>query len=162
MESSYINIAPSKICCLNFCEFGQTFLFLSAYTHVIVINNICLVPPKVIRNDEWTWELIHHYLYRERAFDNIVISPGPGSPDCPEDMGRRRWSWLRVLIAFFLEKLNYCAVDFFFFLSTYMYLIYADILLALQAYVYKYCLNVKISQFWVFVLVTRFASAFNA
>lgn len=41
----------------------------------------------VIQNDEWTWEELCHYLYEENAFDNIVISPGPGSPACPEDIG---------------------------------------------------------------------------
>jgi len=41
----------------------------------------------VIRNDEWTWEELCHHLYEENAFDNIVISPGPGSPACPEDIG---------------------------------------------------------------------------
>nr|GMC72957.1 Aminodeoxychorismate synthase, chloroplastic [Ipomoea batatas] len=41
----------------------------------------------VVRNDEWTWEDFYHYLYEEKAFDNIVISPGPGSPTCPSDIG---------------------------------------------------------------------------
>ncbi|KAF8389427.1 hypothetical protein HHK36_026122 [Tetracentron sinense] len=45
------------------------------------------VPPVVVRNDEWTWEDIRHYLYEKKAFDNIVISPGPGSPTCPADIG---------------------------------------------------------------------------
>lgn len=45
------------------------------------------VPPVVVRNDEWTWEDIQNYLYKEGAFDNIVISPGPGSPTCPADIG---------------------------------------------------------------------------
>ncbi|CAN6862764.1 unnamed protein product, partial [Brassica oleracea var. botrytis] len=31
-------------------------------------------------NDEWTWEEAYCYLYEDTAFDNIVISPGPGSP----------------------------------------------------------------------------------
>jgi len=48
------------------------------------------VPPVVIQNDEWTWEELYHYLYEENAFDNIVISPGPGSPACPEDIGANR------------------------------------------------------------------------
>lgn len=46
------------------------------------------VPPVVIRNDEWTWEDVCHYLYEEKAFDNIVISPGPGSPTCAADIGQ--------------------------------------------------------------------------
>ncbi|PKA51413.1 Anthranilate synthase component I-2, chloroplastic [Apostasia shenzhenica] len=45
------------------------------------------VPPVVIRNDEWTWDCIQDYLYKENAIDNIVISPGPGSPICPTDVG---------------------------------------------------------------------------
>lgn len=44
--------------------------------------NFIPVPPVVVRNDEWTWEEAYYYLYEERAFDNIVISPGPGSPMC--------------------------------------------------------------------------------
>ena len=47
----------------------------------------CPVPPVVIQNDELTWEDIYRYLYKEKAFDNIVISPGPGSPSCPADIG---------------------------------------------------------------------------
>lgn len=46
------------------------------------------MPPVVIHNDEWTWEYIQYQLYVEKAFDNIVISPGPGSPGCPEDVGK--------------------------------------------------------------------------
>ncbi|KAK6137958.1 hypothetical protein DH2020_028301 [Rehmannia glutinosa] len=45
------------------------------------------LPPVVIHNDEWSWEDVCHYLYEEKAFDNIVISPGPGSPTCPADVG---------------------------------------------------------------------------
>lgn len=47
-----------------------------------------IVPPVVVHNDKWTWEHIHYYLYEEMAFDNIVISPGPGSPTCPADIGQ--------------------------------------------------------------------------
>lgn len=54
------------------------------YQELSVVNG---VPPVVIRNDEWTWEDACHYLYEKRAFDNIVISPGPGSPTCPADIG---------------------------------------------------------------------------
>jgi para-aminobenzoate synthetase len=30
---------------------------------------------------------VYSWVYKERAFDNIVISPGPGSPACPSDIG---------------------------------------------------------------------------
>lgn len=56
----------------------------NVYQELSIING---VPPLVVRNDEWSWEEICHYLYKERAFDNIVISPGPGSPTCPGDIG---------------------------------------------------------------------------
>ncbi|ONK69521.1 uncharacterized protein A4U43_C05F23850 [Asparagus officinalis] len=45
------------------------------------------VPPVVIRNDEWTVEHVLYMLYEEKAFDNVVISPGPGSPACSRDIG---------------------------------------------------------------------------
>jgi len=30
---------------------------------------------------------VHYLLYEEKAFDNIVISPEPGSPASPSDIG---------------------------------------------------------------------------
>ncbi|KAI3846669.1 hypothetical protein MKX03_009017, partial [Papaver bracteatum] len=54
------------------------------YQELSVING---VPPVVVHNDELTWEFLQHYLYEEKAFDNVVISPGPGSPMCPADIG---------------------------------------------------------------------------
>ncbi|KAK9097503.1 hypothetical protein Sjap_023000 [Stephania japonica] len=54
------------------------------YQELSVING---VPPVVVRNDELTWEQIQYLLYEDQAFDNIVISPGPGSPTCPADIG---------------------------------------------------------------------------
>lgn len=45
------------------------------------------VPPMVVRNDELTLKDICYYLYEETSFDNVVISPGPGSPTCPADIG---------------------------------------------------------------------------
>ncbi|KAL8519428.1 hypothetical protein ACS0TY_010387 [Phlomoides rotata] len=72
-------------------EFVRTLLIdnYDSYTYNIyqelsVINGL---PPVVIRNDEWSWEEVCHYLYEEKAFDNIVISPGPGSPSCAADIG---------------------------------------------------------------------------
>jgi para-aminobenzoate synthetase len=47
------------------------------------------VPPVVVRNDEWSWQDVFNRVYKERVFDNIVISPGPGSPACPGDIGER-------------------------------------------------------------------------
>lgn len=38
--------------------------------------------PLVVRNDERSWREL-----RELAFDNIVLSPGPGRPDHPADFG---------------------------------------------------------------------------
>ncbi|PHU00632.1 Aminodeoxychorismate synthase, chloroplastic [Capsicum chinense] len=72
-------------------EFVRTLLIdnYDSYTYNIyqelsIINGM---PPVVIQNDEWTWEEVYHYLYEEKAFDNIVVSPGPGSPTCPSDIG---------------------------------------------------------------------------
>ncbi|KAH6763597.1 para-aminobenzoate synthase family protein [Perilla frutescens var. hirtella] len=72
-------------------EFVRTLLIdnYDSYTYNIyqelsVINGL---PPVVIHNDEWSWEEVCHYLYEEKAFDNIVISPGPGSPTCAADIG---------------------------------------------------------------------------
>lgn len=38
--------------------------------------------PVIVRNDETTWEAL-----REQGFERIVISPGPGRPQCREDLG---------------------------------------------------------------------------
>ncbi|KAL4567539.1 hypothetical protein LXL04_023126 [Taraxacum kok-saghyz] len=72
-------------------EFVRTLLIdnYDSYTYNIyqelsVVNGL---PPVVVRNDEWTWEEACYYIYEERAFDNIVISPGPGSPACAADIG---------------------------------------------------------------------------
>ncbi|CAM0909683.1 unnamed protein product [Alopecurus aequalis] len=54
------------------------------FQELSVVNG---VPPVVVRNDEWTWRDVYNWVYKERAFDNIVISPGPGSPACPTDIG---------------------------------------------------------------------------
>nr|XP_027086941.1 aminodeoxychorismate synthase, chloroplastic isoform X2 [Coffea arabica] len=56
--------------------------------------NFLLFPPVVIRNDEWSWEDAYRVLYQEKAFHNIVISPGPGTPTCSADIG----ICLRVLL----------------------------------------------------------------
>ncbi|CAI9091064.1 OLC1v1025984C1 [Oldenlandia corymbosa var. corymbosa] len=54
------------------------------FQELTIVNGF---PPVVIRNDEWTWRDFYHYIYQEKAFDNIVISPGPGSPTCSADIG---------------------------------------------------------------------------
>lgn len=59
----------------------------TSFSTLLYIFGFVLVPPVVIRNDDWTWEDLCHYLYVEKAFDNIVISPGPGSPTCANDIG---------------------------------------------------------------------------
>ncbi|CAM8987914.1 unnamed protein product [Rhodiola kirilowii] len=54
------------------------------YQELSVVNKL---PPVVIRNDEWSLDELLYHIYEEKAFDNIVISPGPGSPTCPADIG---------------------------------------------------------------------------
>lgn len=54
------------------------------FQELSVVNG---VPPVVVRNDEWAWRDVYNWVYKKRAFDNIVISPGPGSPACPSDIG---------------------------------------------------------------------------
>lgn len=48
-------------------------------------------PPLVVRNDQESWHTL-----RERAFDNIVISPGPGRPDREADFGACRQALLEA------------------------------------------------------------------
>ena len=60
------------------------------------------VPPVVVRNDEWTWRDVFNRVYKDRAFDNIVISPGPGSPACPADIG----VWANFAFSFALFYFN--------------------------------------------------------
>jgi para-aminobenzoate synthetase len=55
------------------------------------------VPPVVVRNDEWSWRDVYNWVYKERAFDNIVISPGPGSPACPSDIGEHTPTLIQLL-----------------------------------------------------------------
>jgi len=40
----------------------------------------------VVKNDQVEWEVLHSRL-KEREFDNVVISPGPGTPANPNDIG---------------------------------------------------------------------------
>ncbi|KAI9202730.1 ADC synthase [Polychytrium aggregatum] len=41
--------------------------------------------PVVIRNDQFSWEFVRDHILPH--VDNVIISPGPGSPDRPEDFG---------------------------------------------------------------------------
>lgn len=54
--------------------------------------------PVVIYNDEWTWEYIYDCLYEKKAFDNIVISPGPGSPMRADDIGQFEFHFTTVCL----------------------------------------------------------------
>lgn len=47
-----------------------------------VVGEITGEEPIVVKNDETTWAAI-----QQLAFDNIIISPGPGRPDRPRDFG---------------------------------------------------------------------------
>lgn len=49
---------------------------------------LCCVaaPPVVLRNDEIDWEQLSRRL-GAGEFDNVVISPGPGTPSCAGDIG---------------------------------------------------------------------------
>ena len=50
----------------------------------------------VLKNDEISFEQLRTLLYEERAFHNVVISPGPGSPTRPEDIGMNHFYILFV------------------------------------------------------------------
>jgi len=52
------------------------------YNLVHLLAEICHEPPLVVKNDEMSWDEL-----RREQFDGIVISPGPGRPDHPDDFG---------------------------------------------------------------------------
>ncbi|GAQ84637.1 para-aminobenzoate (PABA) synthase family protein [Klebsormidium nitens] len=55
------------------------------YQMLAVING---APPVTIFNDQLSWEELRPLLLGpSRAFDNVVISPGPGTPEKPQDTG---------------------------------------------------------------------------
>lgn len=81
MKHVYVNLNWNMAECMNLLSLGWWLLLL--WFLFLFVS----VPPTVVHNDDWTWEKICHYLYEEKAFDNIVISPGPGSPTCPADIG---------------------------------------------------------------------------
>ncbi|XP_057979569.1 aminodeoxychorismate synthase, chloroplastic isoform X2 [Malania oleifera] len=90
LEGSYLGKRQLEVATRKL-EFVRTLLIdnYDSYTYNIYqeLSTINGVPPVVVRNDDWTWKDACYYLYKEKAFDNIVISPGPGSPTCPEDIG---------------------------------------------------------------------------
>lgn len=90
LDSELSDCHPRKEKELNFKQV-RTLLIdnYDSYTYNIfqllaVVNGVA---PTVVKNDQLTWEYLHHILYEEHAFDNIVISPGPGSPTCAADIG---------------------------------------------------------------------------
>jgi para-aminobenzoate synthetase len=52
------------------------------YNLVHLLAEICQEMPLVVKNDEISWNEL-----QEKQFDGIVISPGPGSPERPDDFG---------------------------------------------------------------------------
>ncbi|MCO5574576.1 hypothetical protein L7F22_028364 [Adiantum nelumboides] len=68
-------------------------IIILQFGKIIMVNNSAMTwdlietPPRVIKNDELSWENLHTLLREGSAFDNIVISPGPGSPMCAKDIG---------------------------------------------------------------------------
>nr|CAB3468915.1 unnamed protein product [Digitaria exilis] len=74
------------------------------FQELSVVNG---VPPVVVRNDEWTWRDVFNRVYKDRAFDNIVISPGPGSPACPSDIGEITPSSVVCVCGYFWSVVTY-------------------------------------------------------
>ncbi|KJC38700.1 aminodeoxychorismate synthase component I [Bradyrhizobium sp. LTSP857] len=52
------------------------------YNLVHLLAEICHEPPLVVKNDEISWNEL-----KQKQFDGIVISPGPGHPEQPGDFG---------------------------------------------------------------------------
>lgn len=52
------------------------------YNLAALIAEVTGMEPVIVRNDEATWDEL-----RDRGFDWIVISPGPGRPQCKGDLG---------------------------------------------------------------------------
>lgn len=62
--------------------------FVSCYT----------AAPEVLRNDEVDWETLSDR-FRNNHFDNVVISPGPGTPERETDIGETQASSMPVHIS---------------------------------------------------------------
>lgn len=60
--------------------------------------------PVVLKNDEITFEQLRALLYEERAFHNVVISPGPGSPTRAEDIGMHHFYSFCELVSCFDKR----------------------------------------------------------
>jgi len=52
------------------------------YNLAALIAEVTGLEPVIVRNDEASWDEL-----RDRGFDRIVISPGPGRPQCKNDLG---------------------------------------------------------------------------
>ncbi|KAK9817095.1 hypothetical protein WJX72_009491 [[Myrmecia] bisecta] len=59
-----------------------------SYTYNLyqLIAEVNAEPPQVVHNDELTWDQLQE-LVQHKKFDNVVISPGPGSPAHQQDVG---------------------------------------------------------------------------
>ena len=60
-----------------------------ALQHTVSVLTSCLtvaVAPDVITNDQCDWPALSDIL-SAGTYDNIVVSPGPGTPDCAKDIG---------------------------------------------------------------------------
>ncbi|DBA94765.1 TPA: hypothetical protein ACH3X1_002311 [Trebouxia sp. C0004] len=59
-----------------------------SYTYNLfqLIAEVHGVVPEVIHNDQLTWKELSQVLM-DGNYDNIVISPGPGTPESPQDIG---------------------------------------------------------------------------
>lgn len=80
LESASANRNPTRTLLIDNYD-SYTY---NLYQLLAVING---APPLVIKNDEVPWEDLRRLLLEENAFDNIVISPGPGSPVYAKDIG---------------------------------------------------------------------------
>lgn len=57
------------------------------YLYSFTLLSLLAVAPDVIANDQLTWTELSQVL-SAKQYDNIVISPGPGTPNCAADIGR--------------------------------------------------------------------------
>lgn len=62
--------------------------------------------PVVLKNDEISFEQLRALLYEDQAFDNVVISPGPGSPTRAEDIGMHHFLFFCIVFCQFVVTLG--------------------------------------------------------